>query len=234
MSYRISDSVTVAQLIDGFTSTENSYNCMFCDASFQKGRIYPLGDGLLDARLAAKQHISSEHGSVFHSLLALDKKGTGLTDIQRTLLRHFYEGMSDREIHHAAKGLRHLLVPELALAAEVEGKMIGATFCLLDYNPIIKAIDGRLFPFGFLRLILSKRKIKKLRLISANVVPEYQRMGMGLVLLGQLVPFCRKWGMQEVEFSWIAESNWISRGSLEKGGAKKAKTYRVYDLNLEQ
>jgi GNAT superfamily N-acetyltransferase len=142
--------------------------------------------------------------------------------------------MSEGEIHHAAKNLRHLLVPELALTAEVDGKMIGATFCLLDYNPTIKAIDGRLFPFGFLRLILGKRKIKKIRLISANVVPEYQRMGMGLVLLGRLVPFCRKWGMEEVEFSWIAESNWLSRGSLEKGGAKKAKTYRVYDLDLKQ
>jgi GNAT superfamily N-acetyltransferase len=140
--------------------------------------------------------------------------------------------MSQSEVQHAAAGLRHLLVPELALAAEIDGKMIGATLALPDYNPRIKAIDGRLFPFGFLRLLLGKGRIKKVRVLSANVVPEYQRMGMGVVLLGRLAPFCRDWGVEEGEFSWIAESNLLSRGSLEKGGAKRVKTYRVYDLDF--
>jgi hypothetical protein len=38
-----------------------------------------------------------------------------------------------------------------------------------------------------------------------------------------------KWGIQEVEFSWVLESNTLSRSSLEKGGAKLDKTYRMYD-----
>ena len=37
-------------------------------------------------------------------------------------------------------------------------------------------------------------------------------------------------GLQEIEFSWILESNTLSRRSLAKGGAKRTKTYRVYDL----
>ena len=105
MSYRIPDSVTIGQLIDGFTGTERSYNCMFCDATFDIGHIYPLGEGLVDAELAIRRHITSEHGSVFRSLLGLGKKGTGLTDIQRALLGRFYEGMSDREIQPLAGGV---------------------------------------------------------------------------------------------------------------------------------
>jgi hypothetical protein len=35
--------------------------------------------------------------------------------------------------------------------------------------------------------------------------------------------------MKEVEYSWVAESNALSRGSLEKGGARRIKTYRLYD-----
>jgi hypothetical protein len=138
--------------------------------------------------------------------------------------------LSTAEVRQIAAGLRHLLVPELAIAAEIDGKMAGAAFCLLDYNPRVKAINGRLFPFGFLRLLLGKNKIKKVRLLSANVLPEYQRMGMGLVMLGNLVPFALEWGMQEAEISWVLESNMLSRGSLEKGGAKLIKTYRLYDL----
>lgn len=141
--------------------------------------------------------------------------------------------MSDAEVLHMAKGLRHLMAPELALAAEVDGRVIGAVFGLPDYNPRIRRIDGRLFPFGFFRLLRNKRSIKRIRLISTNVLPEYQRMGVGLVLLSSLVPIALEWGIQEAEFSWVLESNLLSRGSLEKGGAKRDKTYRVYDWNGE-
>jgi hypothetical protein len=77
------------------------------------------------------------------------------------------------------RGLRQLIVPELTAAAEVDGKMVGAVFGLLDYNPRIKRIDGRLFPFGFLRLLWNKRAIPLVPLVSTNVVPEFQKVGLG-------------------------------------------------------
>jgi len=138
--------------------------------------------------------------------------------------------MSADEVRHMARALRHLIVPELAVGAEIDGQLVGAAFCLPDYNPRIKAIDGRLFPFGFLRLLWRKDRIKRVRSISTNVIPEYQRLGLGLVLLDGLVPKAIEWGLEEVEFSWVLESNSLSRGSLEKGGTKRTKTYRLYDF----
>jgi GNAT superfamily N-acetyltransferase len=140
--------------------------------------------------------------------------------------------MSGAELRHLARELRRLIVPELAVLAEIDGKVIGAVFGLPDFNPRIKKINGRLFPFGFLHLLRNKQRIKKIRMISTNVLPEYQRMGIGLVLLSGLVPLVLKWGVQEAEFSWVLESNSLSRGSLEKGGAKIDKTYRLYDLDI--
>jgi len=140
--------------------------------------------------------------------------------------------LSDAEIRHMAAGLKHLIVPELALVGEVEGKPVGAVFALLDYNPRIKAIDGRLFPFGFFRLLAGRRQIKRMRVLSTNVVPEYQRWGLGLVLLDGLLPKVMDWGIEEAEFSWVLESNHLSRKSLERGGAKLTKTYRIYDREL--
>ena len=132
------------------------------------------------------------------------------------------------EVDHMAASLKHLIVPELALVAEVEGKPIGTVFCLLDYNPRIKAINGRLFPFGFLKLLWNKRGIKRMRAISTNVIPEYQAWGVGLVLHAALVPRLYEWGMDEVEFSWVLESNHLSRRTLERGGALVTKKYRLY------
>ena len=104
-----------------------------------------------------------------------------------------------------------------------------SSFGLPDYNPRIKEIDGRLFPFGFLHLLRNRQAIKRIRLISTNVLPEYQRMGVGLVLMHGLVPKAMEWGLEEAEFSWVLESNSLSYGSLKKGGAKITKTYRLYD-----
>ena len=132
------------------------------------------------------------------------------------------------EVDHMAASLKYLIEPELAIVAEVGGKPVGAVFCLLDYNPRIKAIDGRLFPFGFLRLLWNKKAIKRLRAISTNVVPEYQAWGIGLVLMSGLYERFIAWGLEAVEFSWVLESNYLSRRTLERGGAIVTKKYRMY------
>ncbi|MGA1618568.1 MAG: N-acetyltransferase, partial [Pirellulales bacterium] len=136
--------------------------------------------------------------------------------------------LTDGEVRHMAQSLKYLIVPELALVAEVDGKPIGSVFCLLDYNDRIRAINGRLFPFGFMKLLWNKRGIKRMRAVSTNVVPEYQAWGVGLVLMAALVPKVYDWGMQEVEFSWVLESNHLSKRTLERGGAIVTKKYRIY------
>ena len=140
--------------------------------------------------------------------------------------------LSDSELTHMAKGLKHLIIPEMTTIAEVDGKVIGAVFGMLDYNPIIKKIDGRLFPFGFLKLLFGRKKLKRVRLVSTNVVPEFQRWGVGVVLLNRLVDDLKGWGIEEGEFSWVLESNKLSRQTLERGGTKREKTHRIYDLEL--
>ena len=82
-----------------------------------------------------------------------------------------------------------------------------------------------------MRLLRRKSSIKRVRVISTNVLPEYHRMGLGVVLMHALAPMATEWGLEEAEFSWVLESNSLSRRSLEKGGAKLTKTYRLYDLN---
>jgi len=137
--------------------------------------------------------------------------------------------LSQAEADAMVKVLRFLIVPELTAVAEVEGKPIAAVFGLLDYNPRIKKINGKLFPFGFLRLLWNRRAIKRVRLLSTNVLPEYQRWGVGLVAMSRLLPDVLEWGIQEAEFSWVLESNHLSFKTLKRGGARISKKYRIYD-----
>jgi len=137
--------------------------------------------------------------------------------------------MSEGEVKKQAAGLKQMIVPELTTMAEIDGKPVGTMFGLLDFNPRIKEMDGKLFPFGFLKLLRKRKELKKVRLISTNVLPEYQSWGIGIALVARLVPDALKWGIEEAEFSWVLESNDLSYKTLKKGGAKITKRYRIYD-----
>ncbi len=143
-----------------------------------------------------------------------------------------YVPMSENEIDHQAKGLKFLMIPELTSIAEIDGKPVGAGFGLLDFNPTIQRIGGRLFPFGWIRLFTDRKKIPRVRLISANVLPEYQKWGLGLVTLERIVPDAINYGITEGEFSWVLESNNLSRNTIERGGGKRTKRHRIYDREL--
>jgi GNAT superfamily N-acetyltransferase len=145
-----------------------------------------------------------------------------------------YVPMSESEISHQSKGLKHLIVPEMTSIAEIDGRAVGAGFGLLDYNQIIKKIDGRLFPLGWFKLMTGKRKIDRLRVISTNVLPEYQKWGLGLVTLAHVLPEAIAFGIKIGEFSWVLESNSLSRGTIERGGAERTKVHRIYDRSLAE
>jgi hypothetical protein len=137
--------------------------------------------------------------------------------------------LSEAEVEHMAASMKHLIAPEMTTIAEIDGRAVGAQFGLLDYNPRIKQIDGRLFPFGFIRLLWNKKAIKRVRLVSTNVIPEYQKWGLGLVIASRIVPDAKAWGIEEAEFSWVLESNKLSYGTLKRGGAEITKRYRIFD-----
>ena len=76
----------------------DEFVCLICGKSFANGVIYPHQEQLYEARKYIAIHIAKQHGSSFEVLLNLDKKLTGLTDHQKTILELFYTGHTDTEI----------------------------------------------------------------------------------------------------------------------------------------
>lgn len=81
-----------------FDFPSGKYICIICGMEFEKGIIYQDKGVLMEAEKAIISHIKKEHNSVFDYLVNLDKKITGLTDHQKSLMNCFYEGLSDKEI----------------------------------------------------------------------------------------------------------------------------------------
>ena len=140
--------------------------------------------------------------------------------------------LSDGEVKALGMSMKLLINPAATSVIEVDGEPVGVGLGLPDYNPIITKIDGKLLPIGWFRILLDRKKITKMRIISANVTPEWQRWGLGLVLLNRMLPDVLAIGITDAEFSWVLETNHLSRGSLERAGLVPSKTYRLYDRTL--
>ncbi|GGA69926.1 DUF2087 domain-containing protein [Ornithinibacillus halotolerans] len=99
-------SATLEELGNGYYYNEesNEYVCLLCGKEFEDGIIYPLEDMLYEAKKAIVHHIKHTHISVFHYLLNMDKKFTGLSDHQKELLFYFEKGLSDKEIVNELNG----------------------------------------------------------------------------------------------------------------------------------
>ncbi len=94
---------TLPELKQGYLyqPQQDHFICLICGQSFTNGVIYPHADQLYEARKYIEVHINESHGSAFQFLVNLDKKLTGLTEHQKTILELFYQGSSDNEVAKA-------------------------------------------------------------------------------------------------------------------------------------
>jgi DNA-binding CsgD family transcriptional regulator len=91
---------SVEEIKKGYVYLEGTeeFICLICGQRMMKGVIYPYNDMYFDAEKFASIHIRDAHTSTFDYLLHLNKKWTGLTDLQKQLLELFYSGKSDAEV----------------------------------------------------------------------------------------------------------------------------------------
>ncbi|MDG5788397.1 DUF2087 domain-containing protein [Evansella sp. AB-P1] len=91
---------SIEELTNGYIYLEEKeeYICLICNERFESGVIYEIESRLLEAKKAIQLHITDSHDSMFHNLISMDKKYTGLSENQKELLQYFYKGLSDKEI----------------------------------------------------------------------------------------------------------------------------------------
>lgn len=136
------------------------------------------------------------------------------------------------EFDYLAESLKMVVDPDLVMFAEVAGKPAGFTLSLPDFNQVLKKMNGRLLPFGFLKILTGKKKIDFLRVIIMGVKPEYQKKAIDSVFYLETIKNGNKNGYTGAEISWVLEDNMPMRMAAEKLGAHKYKTYRIYKKNL--
>jgi hypothetical protein len=139
--------------------------------------------------------------------------------------------MSREEFALMGKEMKMILKPELVLIGEVGDRVVGFALALPDVNQALKPANGSLLPTGLLKILYYQRLIKSVRVLALGVVEEYRASGLAAGFYATLVRNARKLGFGDCEMSWILENNVMMNRSLEVMGAKRYKTYRLYEWN---
>jgi len=139
--------------------------------------------------------------------------------------------MSKEEFQLQGKEMKQILKPDLVLIGEVEGRVVGFALALPDINQALKPARGKLLPTGIVKILYYQRLVKSVRVLALGVVEEYRASGLAAGFYATLVRNARKLGYGDCEMSWILEDNVLMNRSLEVMGARRYKTYRIYEWN---
>lgn len=85
-------------IVKGYKETQDSYVCVICKETFEKGRIYNCEDQVYDAFGAIKHHVKEKHGFIVDYLLNQNVDLIGISEIQNKILTLMSQGNDDKII----------------------------------------------------------------------------------------------------------------------------------------
>ena len=140
---------------------------------------------------------------------------------------------NDEEIDLIAKQLVPYADPDLIYIARTnEGEPIGFNIALPDYNEVLAKMRGHLLPFGIIKYLYYKNRIRKIRFFVLFVIPEFQKKGVSSAIYWHTFNAAVKKGYDFVEGSTIWDYNEPMKRDIEKYGGEIYKTYRLYKKKL--
>ena len=81
-------------------------------------------------------------------------------------------------------------------------------------------------------MLARKRIVTQVRLLLFGVVPEWRGTGLAAPLIVELLARASR-RYQRAELSWVLEDNHDVNHSVERLGAERYKTYRIYQKALK-
>jgi GNAT superfamily N-acetyltransferase len=142
--------------------------------------------------------------------------------------------MTEHEIDHLAKGLIPVLDPNLILVAETaDGKPAGVSLALPDLHQALRwSGGGHMWPFGLLKFLWHKRHVNQARLLIMGMIEQYRGRGADALFYLKTGLEAMARGYKRIECGWILETNDMMNRIVERLGADKYKTYRIYEKPL--
>ena len=146
---------------------------------------------------------------------------------------------TETEVAYVGKKLKTLIREDLNMIAELDGEPVAFMLTFPDANEPIKAIKGKLFPFGWIKMLLWLRnpRAKVMRVPLMGVRSEHQSSRLASQLAFMMIEYIRRnavanYGASEGEIGWILDDNQGMNAIAEAIQSTANKDYWIYEKPL--
>jgi len=147
--------------------------------------------------------------------------------------------LTEAEIAYAGKKLKPIIFSDLVRIAELDGEPVAFMITLPDINELTADLNGRLFPFGWAKLLWRLRKphTKRARVPLMGVASKLHGTRLASQLAFTMIEHNRRacvgeYGITHGEFGWVLEDNQGMLSIAQLPGAEINKVYRIYEKAL--
>ncbi len=140
--------------------------------------------------------------------------------------------VTEEEARAMARDMKQIVNPAAILIAEEEnGNPIGFAMSLPDINRVLKGLNGRLLPFGILRMLFMLPRLQQYRMWALGVIPQWQGRAIDTLLYRATYEALYSENLR-MEINYVLEDNDRMNNAISKLGAGYLRRYRVYEMRI--
>ncbi len=141
--------------------------------------------------------------------------------------------LKKRDIDDLVKRYALLLIPKyLKGILNEKNELVAFVIGMPDIAKGIQECNGRLFPFGFLKILRAQRRSKELILMIGGIKKEYRNIGLDYWLSIEIYKTIKEAEIGIVKGHLILEDNVKAHAKLLKFGGYVNKRFRIYQKSL--
>ena len=129
---------------------------------------------------------------------------------------------------YAAEDLIAVADPNLIKVIMKDDQIAGFMFAYHDVSAGLQRAKGKLLPFGWLHLLIDKRRTKWVNVNGLGILPEYQGRGRNAILYYEMAKTIQSFNFTDCETVWIGEENYRSFSDNATMGVTWYKRHRNY------
>jgi GNAT superfamily N-acetyltransferase len=142
--------------------------------------------------------------------------------------------MTDGELGQMAKEMVPVVDEEGVFFIYYDDEPVGVCIILPDFNPLLKALNGKIGLTGLFKLLRYKSYLKSARCMALGVKKTHRNLGLPVVAFHEFVKIWEnRPNYMEAEVGWNLEDNYDIIKFEEEMGFELCKRYRVFrkDIN---
>jgi GNAT superfamily N-acetyltransferase len=139
---------------------------------------------------------------------------------------------TEDEFIEIVKSLKKIYIRDLVQIAEIDGEPVGWAMTLPNINEALIHINGKLFPFGLLKLMYWMKRVKGLRMWGLGIKPEYRKRGVDAMLYYHSLIEGKRLGYTDGELSWVLETNMPIIRAAHYVQGEEYKRYRIFKKSI--